>query len=56
LKFSMIVVIQRDYKILQLEFVKTLLSCFNFPISTRTPWCGSLKKNKNKELQGLIND
>jgi hypothetical protein len=41
LKFGEIVVMQGDYKILWLEFVKTLLICFNSPISACTPCCGN---------------
>jgi hypothetical protein len=40
LKFDEIVIIQGDYKILWLEFVKTRLICFNSPISAHTPCCG----------------
>jgi hypothetical protein len=48
LKFGEIVVKQGDYKILQLEFVKTLLICFNSPISARTPCCRSLEEKKQR--------
>ena len=49
LKFGEIVVMQGDYKILRLEFVKTLSICFNSPISTRIPCCGSFEE-ESKEL------
>jgi hypothetical protein len=41
---------QGDYKILQLEFVKTLLICFNSLVSARTPRCGSFEKRKKRTL------
>jgi hypothetical protein len=50
LKFGEIVVMQGDYKILQLEFVRTLSICFNSPISARTPCCGSFEKKKQRTL------
>jgi hypothetical protein len=50
LEFGEIVVIQGDYKILWLEFVKTLLICFNSSISPCIPYCGSLKKKKQRTL------
>jgi hypothetical protein len=50
LKFGEIVVIRGDYKILWLEFVKTLLICFNSPISARIPCCGSFGKKKQRTL------
>jgi hypothetical protein len=43
LKIGKIVVIQGDYKILQLESVKNLLMCFNSRILARTPCCGSFE-------------
>jgi hypothetical protein len=43
LKFAEIVVIQGDYKILQLEFVRTLLISFKSPILAPTPCCGSFE-------------
>jgi hypothetical protein len=46
LKFGGIVVMQGDYKILWLEFVKTLSICFNSAILACIPYCGSLKINK----------
>jgi hypothetical protein len=46
LKFGEIVVMQGDYKILQLEFVKTLSICFNSPISTCTHVVAILKKKQ----------
>jgi hypothetical protein len=49
LKFGEIVIIQGDYKIQQLEFVKTLLICFNSPISAHTPCCGSFGGEKEKQ-------
>jgi hypothetical protein len=39
---------QGDYKILQLEFVNTLLICFNSP--ARTPCCGSFEKEMQRTL------
>jgi hypothetical protein len=51
LKFGEKVVIQGDYRILQLEFVKTLLICFNSPISAHTPCCGSFGKQKAKNFR-----
>jgi hypothetical protein len=48
LKFGEIVVMQGDYKILQLEFVNTLLICFNSP--ARTPCCGSFEKEMQRTL------
>jgi hypothetical protein len=50
LKFSGIVVIQGVYKILQLEFVKTLLICFNSPISAHPHVVAVLKKQRQRTL------
>jgi hypothetical protein len=50
LKYGEIIVMQGDYKILQLEFVKTLLICFNSPISARTPCCDSFEKKRQRTL------
>jgi hypothetical protein len=51
LKFGEIVVIQGDYKILWLEFVKTLFICFNSSISAHTPCCGSFEKEKQRTFR-----
>jgi hypothetical protein len=50
LKFDEVVVIQGNYKIRKLEYVKTLLICFNFPILACTPCCGSFGKKKQRTL------
>jgi hypothetical protein len=41
---------QGDYKILQLEFVKALLICFNSPILACTPCCGNFEKKEAKNF------
>jgi hypothetical protein len=51
LKNGEVVVIQGNYKILQLEFVKALLICFNFAISARIPCCGSFGKKEAKNFR-----
>jgi hypothetical protein len=50
LKFGEIGVIEGDYKILQLELLKTLLICFNSPISAHIPCCGSFERKKQRTL------
>jgi hypothetical protein len=53
LVFGEIVVMQSDYKIVWLEFVKALSICFNFVISARTPCCGSFEKKKKQRTLGV---
>jgi hypothetical protein len=53
LKFGEIVVMQGDYKILWLEFVKNILICFNSPISARTPYSGNFERKKRQRTLGV---